>query len=103
MDCRTTSDTYINRRFGFKKYDVILTKEQPVLTRIMSSCKGENMQTQYNVLGYGIDLYLHHYKIAIEIDENEHSDKSIDYEIKRQKTNSKKQTKQQQQQQRAVT
>ena len=44
------------------------------------------MQTQYNVLSYRIDLYFHDYKLAIEIDENEHSDRNIDYKIKSQKT-----------------
>ena len=36
-------------------------------------------------LSYSIDFYFHDYKLAIEIDENGHSDRSIDYEIKRQK------------------
>ena len=36
----------------------------------MTLFEGENMQTQYNVLGYRIDLYFHDYKLAIEIDEN---------------------------------
>ena len=36
-------------------------------------------------LGYRIDLYFHDYKIAIQVDENEHSNRNIDYEIKRQK------------------
>ena len=73
-------------RLGFKQYDVILTKQQSVLTRIMSSIEGENMQVQYNVLSDRIDLYFHDYKLAIEIDENGHSDRNIDYEIKRQKS-----------------
>ena len=51
----------------------------------MSSFKGENMQTQYNVLGYRIDIYFQKNKLEIEIDENGDSDKNIDYEIKRQK------------------
>ena len=41
------------------------------------------MQTQYNVLGDRIGLSFHDYKVAIEIDENGHSDKNIDYEIKK--------------------
>ena len=51
----------------------------------MSSFEGKNMQTQYDVLGYRIDLYFHDCKLAIEIDENAHNDRNIDYEIKRQK------------------
>ena len=51
----------------------------------MSSFEGENVQTQYKALGYRIDLYFHDYKLAIEIDENEHNCRNIDYKIKRQK------------------
>ena len=85
MACRTTSGHKFIARLGFKRYNVILTKEQSLLTKIMSSFEGGNMQTQYNVLSYGIDLYFHDYTLAIEIDENGHSDRNIDYEIKRQK------------------
>ena len=45
----------------------------------------ENMQTWYNVLGYSIDLYFHDCKLTMDTDENGHSDRSIDYKIKRQK------------------
>ena len=68
MDCRTTSAHKFRTRLGLKQYDVILTKEQSVLTKIMSSFEGENMQTQYNVLSYRIDLYFHDRKVAKEID-----------------------------------
>ena len=51
----------------------------------MSSFERENIQTQDNVLGYRVGLYFHDYKPPIEIDENRHSDRNIDYEIKRQK------------------
>ena len=84
--CRTTLAHKFRARLGFKQYDVILTKEQSVLTKIMSSFEGENMQTQYNVLSYRIDLYFHDYKLAIEIDQNGHNDRKIDCEIKRKKT-----------------
>ena len=43
------------------------------------------MQTQYTVLNYRIDLYFHKYKLAIEVDELGHNDRSIDYEIQRQR------------------
>ena len=42
------------------------------------------MQIKY-VLSYRIDLYFHDYKLSIEIHENGHSNRNIDYEIKRQK------------------
>ena len=46
MDCRTTMAHKFTTRLGFKQYDVIFTKEQSVLTKIMSSFEEENMQTQ---------------------------------------------------------
>ena len=67
MNCRTTMAHKFRTGLGFKQYDVILTKEQSVLTRIMSSFEGGNMQTQFKVLSYRIELYFHDYKLAIEI------------------------------------
>ena len=52
----------------------------------MSSFEGENMQTQYNALGYKVYLYFHDYKLAIELDENWNRDRNIDYKMKRQKS-----------------
>ena len=36
MDCRKTSAHKFRTRIGFKQFDVILIKEQSVLTKIMS-------------------------------------------------------------------
>ena len=47
--------------------------------------EGENIQTQYSVLGYRIDLYFHEYKLAIEVDELGHTNRNINNEIERQK------------------
>ena len=46
VNCRTTSAHKFRTKLGFKLYYFILTKEQSVLTRIMSSFEGGNMQTQ---------------------------------------------------------
>ena len=64
---------------------MILKKEQTVLKSIKDAFEGEDMQTQYSVLSYRIDLYFHKYKLAIEVDELGHNDRNIDYEIQRQK------------------
>ena len=56
-----------------------------MLTKITISFKEENLQTQYDILSYRIELYSHDYKLAIQIDENRHSDRNIDYKRKRQK------------------
>ena len=81
MDCKTTSAHKFRAKIGFKQYNVILTK-QSVLTKVISLLKGGNMQTQHNGLDYRTDLYFHGDKLAIEIDENGHSGRNIDYEIR---------------------
>ena len=43
------------------------------------------MQTQYNVFGYKIDLYIHKYKLAIEVNELGHADRNFSNEIERPK------------------
>ena len=56
-----------------------------MLQSIKDAFEGENMQTQYSVLGYKIDLYFHEYKLAIEVDELDHNEINIDSEIQRQR------------------
>ena len=85
MNCRTTLAHIFKKRLGFKLYDVILTKEQSKLTKIMSLFESENMKTQHSVLSYSTDLYFKDYKLAIEIDEDGRSYRNIDDKIKRQK------------------
>ena len=40
IDCRVTSAHPFKKRLGFKQYDVVLTKEQSVLPRIISLLEG---------------------------------------------------------------
>ena len=58
-----------NILLGFSENDITLTKEQSVLKSVMDVFEGENMQTQYSVLGYKINIYFRDYRLAIEIDE----------------------------------
>ena len=81
--CRITAVQKFKTRSGFKQYDVILTKEQLVLTKRKSSFEAKNMQTQYNALGFRIDIYFNDSKLATEIDESGNSGRNIDYEINR--------------------
>ena len=46
MDCRTRSAHKFRTRLGFKQYHFILTREQSVLTKIMSSFERKIMQTK---------------------------------------------------------
>ena len=85
MDCRTDEPCSLKRNLGFNLHDVINAKKQTILRSIKNAFEGEDMQTQYTVIGYRIDLYFHKYKLAIEVDELGHNDRNIDYEIQRQK------------------
>ena len=69
----------------FNQIHLILKKEQKVLKSIKDAFEGEDMQTQYTVVGYRIDLYFHAHKLAIEVDELGHIDRNLNGEIERQK------------------
>ena len=84
-DCRTDESCNLKRNLGFKLHDVINTKEQTVINSIKDAFEGEDMQTQYSVLSYRIDLYFHKYKLAIDVDELGHADRNINNEIERHK------------------
>ena len=86
MDCRTDKSCSLKKNLGFKLYDVINTKEQTIINSIKDMFEGENIQTQYSVSGYRIDLYFHEYKLAIEVDKLGHIYRNIKNEIERQKT-----------------
>ena len=83
--CRTPESFKFKRNLGFKLHNVINCKEQTVLESIKDIFEGENIQTQYTVIGYRIGPYFHKYKLAIEVDELGYNDRNIDYEIERQR------------------
>ena len=75
---------------GFKENHIFLTKQYSVLKSIMDTFEGENMQTQYSILDYKIDIYFHDYRLVIEIDGKGHKDRNTDHETERQKALEKK-------------
>ena len=81
MDFRTDKSCNLKKNLGFKLHDVIITKELTVINSIKDAFEGEDMQTQYTVIGHRIDLYFHEYNFAIEVDELGHNDRNIDYEM----------------------
>ena len=66
MHCRVSTPKSVEFRskLGFNQYNITLTKEQSVLKSVMDAFEGENMETQYSVLRYKIDLYFHGYKLT---------------------------------------
>ena len=85
MHCKIATATESRPKLGFNQYDITFTKEQSVLNSVMDVFEGENMQNQYSVLGYRIDLYFHDYKLGVKVDEKGHKDRSINHEIEIQK------------------
>ena len=81
LDCRTVESCAFKKKLGFTLHDVINTKEQSVINAIKDEFEGENMQTQYSVLGYRIDFFFHKYKLAVEVEELGHADRNINNEI----------------------
>ena len=73
------------KNLGFKLHNVINSKEQTIINSIKDTFEGENIQTQYSILGYSINLYFHKYKLAIEVDELGHTKRNINKKIERQK------------------
>ena len=84
MNCRTDESCNLKKNLEFTSHNVINTKGQPVIHSKKDAFEGEDMQTQYTVLNYRIDLYFHKYKLTIEVDELGHNDRNIDYETQRQ-------------------
>ena len=62
-----------------------MTQEQSILSKIVTMFAVEEIILQHNVLGYRIDAYFFKHKLAIEVDEQGHNDRDIDYGIRRQK------------------
>ena len=65
MSGRSPESIEFRSRLGFTQYDITLKKESSVLRSIMETFQGKNMETQYSVLNYRLDLYFHDYKLAI--------------------------------------
>ena len=85
MDCRTDESCNLKINLGFRLHDVINIEEQTVSKSINDAFEGENMQTQYSVLGYRIDIYFHKHKLAIEVDELGHAEETLVMKLKNKK------------------
>ena len=83
MGGRSPEAIEFSSKLGFTQYHITLKKELSVLKSIMETFKGKNMDTQYIVLTYRVDLYFHDYKLAIEVDEKGHNDRGENYEKQR--------------------
>ena len=55
-----------------KEHDIIITKEDSVISKIMKVFAKKKMKLQHSVLNYYIDVYFPKYRLAVEIDEKGH-------------------------------
>ena len=55
------------------------------MSKIVTLFAAGEVILQLNVLGYRIHVYFSKHKLAIEVDEQGHNNRDIDYEIQRQK------------------
>ena len=85
MDCRIPTEIEFRSKLGFNQHDIIMTKEKSVLTWIMKIFPSGKILLQHPVLSYKLDLYFPEHNLAEEFDEKGYKNKSVDYEIKRQK------------------
>ena len=67
---------------GFNVVDAFNSKQQAITQTIKEVFEDENFQTEYSISDFRVDLYFQKYKLAIEVDEFDHSDRDIDYEKK---------------------
>ena len=65
MQSRLSDPKTINFRsdLGFNQINLILKKEQSVIESIRDTFKWEDLQIQYTVLSYKIDLYFYEHKL----------------------------------------
>ena len=58
-----------------------MTQEQSVLSKIATLFAAKEIQLQCNILGDRVDAYFPRHKLAIEVDEQGHNVRPIEYEI----------------------
>ena len=89
MDGRTTPAVNFKTTLGFKQHNPIMRQEQSTLSKIKAILLAEEILFQHHVLSYFIDAYFPKHKLTIEVDEQGHNSRDIDYEIERQKAKEK--------------
>ena len=86
MDCRSPTAIGFRSKLGFNQTDLIMTKEQSVLIKVMKVFCSEEILLQHSVLNNRNDLRFPRHKLAIEVDEKVYKDRDKCKEIERKKT-----------------
>ena len=71
MSCRVSTSEAIKFRseLAFKQHDIVLSKEQSVLSKILELFSNGKMQLQHSCLDQRTDLYFLKHKSVVEIDQ----------------------------------
>ena len=77
MNYRVSAPKRIEFRYeiAFKQHDIVLSKEQSVISNITNLFSNEKLLLQHSVLGYKIDLHFPKHKLATEVYEKGHTDR----------------------------
>ena len=86
MYCRTPTAIEFRTKLRFNQHDLITTKEQSVLTKIMKVFASKEMLLQHSVLRYRIDLDFPKHRLAIEVDDKGQKDRNKCKEAETEKT-----------------
>ena len=67
MSCRASAPEAFEfiSKLDFKQYDIILSREQSVISKITKLFSNEKILLQHSILAYRSDLYLAEHKLAI--------------------------------------
>ena len=86
MCYRVSTPEAIEFRFklGFRQHDIILSKEQSMISKVTKLFLNQKILLQHSVLDYKIDLYFPEHKLGIELVEKGHTDRDKRKEIERQ-------------------
>ena len=71
MSCRTESRDYTTD-LGFNLLVVVDLNQQTIIKTIKREFEGEDILTEYSVLGFRVNLYFHKCNVAIEVDQFGH-------------------------------
>ena len=87
MSCRVSAPKAIEFRskLGCHQHDIVLSKEESVVSKITKLFSKEKILLQHSVLDYKIDLHFPKHKLAIEVDEKRQTDRDEKKEKEREK------------------
>ena len=64
-------------KLGFTLHVITMSKEELVTIKIIKTFSNEKVLLEYSILDYQIGLYFLEHKLAIEVDEKEHTDRDL--------------------------